>query len=263
MDLSVVVPAYKEGKHIYQNLLTLQDSLNKLNRQYEIVVVADGNKDNTYQEAVKLASDKVKVYSYEKNMGKGYAIKYGVDRAKGELVTFMDADMALHPKEIDIFLKLMDIYKADIIIGSKRHPQSKVNYPVFRRFQSFIYQMLIALLFNLNVKDTQTGLKLFKKEVLRKVLPRALVKRYAFDLELLVIAHRLGYASILEAPVEIKQQFSSTVNLRAAWRALWDTLAIFYRLRFLKYYDKAADIYTETAHKDTETADKEERVLKH
>lgn len=255
MDLSIIVPAYKEGKHIYQNLHVLKDSLDKLNRKYEIVVVSDGNKDNTYQEAQKLASDKIKVYHYPKNMGKGYALKYGVDRAKGELVTFIDADLALHPREIDIFMKLMDIYQADVVIGSKRHPQSKVNYPLFRRLQSFAYQMLITLLFNINVKDTQTGLKLFRREVLQKILPRALVKRYAFDLELLVIAHRLGYTNIIEAPVEIKQQFSSTVNLRAAWKALWDTAAIFYRLRFLKYYDRA-DIHTEVA-------DKEEQVLEH
>jgi len=255
MDLSVIVPAYKEGKHIYSNLLTLKDSLDKLNRSYEIVVVADGNKDNTYQEAVKLASDTIKVYSYEKNKGKGYALKYGVERAKGQLITFIDADLDLHPKEIDTFMKLMDTHQADVVIGSKRHPESKVNYPLFRRLQSFIYQMLIGLLFNINVRDTQTGLKLFKREVLQRVLPRALVKRYAFDLELLVIAHRLGYANIIEAPVELKYQFSSTVNLRAAWKTFWDTLAIFYRLRFLKYYDRA-DIHTEVA-------DKEERVLEH
>lgn len=235
--LSVIVPAYQESKNIYRNLSTLKKELEQLNRPYEVVVVCDGCSD-TFKEATKLDSDKVKVYHYEKNMGKGYALKYGVDRATGELVTFIDADMAIHPKEIDIFIKVMDIYDADIVIGSKRHPQSKVHYPLFRRFQSLMYQILIAILFQVNVKDTQTGLKLFKQEVLKKVLPRVLVKAYAFDLELLVVAHRLGYGRIIEAPVQINYPFSSSVKLSSAWWALWDTLAIFYRLNILRHYDK-------------------------
>jgi glycosyltransferase involved in cell wall biosynthesis len=235
--LSVIVPAYRESKNIYRNLTTLKKELDQLDREYEIVVVCDGCAD-TYEQAKKLASDNLKVYHYERNMGKGYALKYGADRTTGELVTFMDADMSIHPREIDIFTKLMDIYDADIVIGSKRHPQSKVHYPLFRRLQSFVYQMLIAILFRVNVKDTQTGLKLFKREVLRKVLPRVLVKAYAFDLELLAVAHHLGYKKVMEAPVEINYPFSSTVNLRSAWWTLWDTMAIFYRLYILRYYDR-------------------------
>ncbi len=234
--LSVIIPAYREGQRIRQNITNLQNALIKLKRPYEIVLVVDGCLE-TYEAAKDLVSDTVKVFYYEHNVGKGYALKYGANRTTGELVTFIDADMSINPGQIDSFIKLMDIYEADIVIGSKRHPQSKVNYPLFRRFQSFVYQMLVAILFNINVRDTQTGLKLFRRDVLIKVIPRVLVKAYAFDVELLAVAHRMGYTKIFEAPVEIKQQFDTTTNLRAAWRALWDTAAVFYRLRILKYYD--------------------------
>ncbi|MFA5866574.1 MAG: glycosyltransferase [Actinomycetota bacterium] len=235
--LSVIVPAYKASEHISENLVRLEEELKTLNRPYEVIVVCDGCQD-TFREAVKNSSENLKVFSYEHNMGKGYALKYGAVRTTGELVTFIDADMSIDPHEIDTFIKLMDIYASDIVIGSKRHPQSNVHYPLFRRMQSVAYQMLITMLFQINVKDTQAGLKLFRRDVLLKVLPRVLVKAYAFDLEILVVAHRLGYKKVLEAPIEIKQQFSTTTNLRAAWRVLLDTAAIFYRSRILKYYDR-------------------------
>jgi len=238
--LSVIIPAFKEGNRIIKNLENLEAELRILNRPYEIILICDGCLD-TYTAAKTMSSSTVKVFYYEQNMGKGHALKCGADKTTGDLVTFIDADMSIDPSEIDTFIKLSDIYNADIVIGSKRHPQSKVNYPVLRRIQSFAYQMLIAVLFQINVKDTQTGLKLFKRDVIRDVLPRAVVKAYAFDLELLVIAHHLGYRKVLEAPVSIKAQFSTTTSPRAAWRALWDTAAIFYRLYFLHYYDEAHD----------------------
>lgn len=235
--LSVIIPAYREGAKIVGNIKELERELKKLDRPYEIVLVIDGCRD-TYDAAKHLASDTVKIYYYEHNVGKGYALKYGTNRITGDLVTFIDADMSIDPKQIDSFIKLLDKEDADIVVGSKRHPKSLVKYPSFRRFQSFCYQVLIALLFNLNVRDTQSGLKLFKRDVLTKVIPRVLVRAYAFDVELLAVAHRLGYTNVVEAPITIKEQFSTTTNLRAAWRALFDTAAIFYRLRILKYYDQ-------------------------
>lgn len=235
--LSVIVPAYHAADTILDSVRSLEQELGSIGRPYEIIIVCDGCRP-TYDVVKMLSSDSVKVYYYEHNLGKGYALKYGVMKSTGDLVTFIDADMAIDPSEIDIFIKLMEVYDCDVVIGSKRHPQSKVHYPAFRRFQSFVYQLMIAVLFNINVRDTQTGLKLFRRQVLEKVIPRVLVKEYAFDLELLAVAHHLGYGNVLEAPVVIKEQFSSTTNLRAAWRVLLDTLAIFYRLRILRYYDQ-------------------------
>ncbi|TAN34319.1 glycosyltransferase family 2 protein [bacterium] len=238
MDLSVIVPAYREGPRIHKNLLRLLAELDQLGVSYEVIVVSDGNTDNTSSEVERLGSPQVKVLSYAINKGKGYALGYGVGRSIGRLVTFIDADMELDPRDIRSFIDLMQEHEADIVIGSKRHPLSKVAYPAFRRLESVVYQLLIRVIFNLNVRDTQTGHKLFRREVLADVLPLLAVKRFAFDLELLVVAHHLGYRRVVEAPITLDYQFNSTVRPGAVFSILWDTAAIFYRLRVLRYYDR-------------------------
>src|SRR5438132_12246972 len=150
VQLSVVVPAYKEGKRIYDNLIRLLDELNKLDATYEVVVVSDGNTDATVREARRVRSARVRVFHYPMNVGKGFALSLGVAQCVGELVTFIDADMELDPANISVFIDLMESGNCDAVIGSKRHPDSKVSYPRFRRFQSWAYQILIRLLFNLN-----------------------------------------------------------------------------------------------------------------
>jgi len=237
MDLSVIVPAYREGPRIYKNLLKLLGELDELAIEYEVIVVSDGNADNTTSEAERVGSPQVKVLSYPVNKGKGYALGFGVARASGRLVTFIDADMELDPRDIKSFIDLMQRNEADIVIGSKRHPLSKVAYPTFRRFESVVYQALIRVVFNLNVRDTQTGHKLFRREVLAEVVPLLAVKRFAFELELLVVAHHQGYRRVVEAPITLDYQFNSTVQPGAVFSILWDTAAIFYRLRILRYYD--------------------------
>jgi glycosyltransferase involved in cell wall biosynthesis len=236
VELSVVVPAYREGRRIYKNLSRLIGELDKLSVTYEIVVVSDGNTDTTVREARRLESPTVKVFHYPMNIGKGFALSCGVDQSIGELVTFIDADMELDPATIGGFIEIMRTSGCDAVIGSKRHPDSKVAYPTFRRLQSAMYQMVVRLLFNLDVRDTQTGLKLFRRQVLSDVLPLLAIKRFAFDLELLVVARQLGYRKVCEAPIQLDYQFESTVNLISAWNVLWDTAAIFYRLRILRYY---------------------------
>jgi glycosyltransferase involved in cell wall biosynthesis len=236
VELSVVVPAYREGRRIHGNLTRLIAELDKLNVTYEVVVVSDGNTDTTVSEARRVSSKAIRVFHYPMNIGKGFALSCGVDQSTGSLVTFIDADMELDPATIGGFIQIMKAEGCDAVIGSKRHPESKVAYPAFRRLQSALYQVLVRLLFNLNVRDTQTGLKLFRRQVLSEALPLLAIKRFAFDLELLVVARYLGYRKVCEAPITLDYQFESTVNLGSAWRVVWDTAAIFYRLRILHYY---------------------------
>jgi len=238
VQLSVVVPAYREGRRIYDNLTRLVNELEKLGATYEVVVVSDGNTDATVREALRVQSSAVRVFHYPMNVGKGFALSCGVDQSVGALVTFIDADMELDPANIRGFIELMQASDCDAVIGSKRHPLSKVAYPGFRRLQSAIYQILVRILFNLDVRDTQTGLKLFRRQVLHEAVPLLAVKHFAFDLELLVVARLLGYRKVQEAPIRLDYQFDSTVNLGSAWRILWDTAAIFYRLRILRYYQR-------------------------
>jgi hypothetical protein len=133
----------------------------------------------------------------------------------------------------------MGLYSADMVIGSKRHPQSKVDYPLLRRFLSSVYQLLIKKLFNLDVTDTQVGLKLFRREVIESIREDLELDRYGFDLELLALAARKGYTQVLEAPVRL-DYFSRNIRspgqelihvFRVGSLILKDTWNLYRRLR--------------------------------
>jgi len=238
--LSVIVPAYKQEKTIKKDLQRIEEAIKGARRSYEIICVVDGKVDKTFENAKKVRSNKIKVIGYGENKGKGHAVRYGMARAKGDPIAFIDAGMEIDPDGINMLLAHMEWYDADIIVGSKRHPVSQVKYPLERRIISRLYQLFVRIFTGLNVSDTQAGLKIFKRKVLEDVLPRLLVKQYAFDLEMLTVAHRLGYVRIFEAPVKIRYSFGDLTHAatrEAMKKALIDTLAIIYRLRILRYYD--------------------------
>lgn len=238
--LSIIIPAYKEEKCIYKTIEEILQAQDSLDYDYEVIIVVDGSPDNTAKEARRHRSKKVKVYEYAKNHGKGYALKYGTQKANGDIITFVDAGGDFNPTQFDKCVRLMEIFDADFVIGSKRHPASKVDYPLVRRIYSRGYHFLVKLLFGLRVTDTQTGLKFLRRRVAKDIMPRVMVKRYAFDLEMLVIANLSGYRRIFEAPVEMR--FNTSGSGAGNWRTIrnmfFDTLAIFYRARILKFYSK-------------------------
>lgn len=237
--LSVVIPAYKQERTIKQDIQGILQTLDELDITYEVIIVVDGIVDKTFEEAKKITSKHVKVLKYEKNEGKGHAIRYGMLHAKGDVIGFIDAGMDINTTGFKMLLSHMEWYNADVIVGSKLHPVSKVSYPVYRTILSWGYRTLNKILFGFQVRDTQVGLKFFKREVVLNVLPRLLVKRYAFDIEMLAVAYALGYTRIYEAPIEINFK-SGSITSANLWKVIfymiWDTLAVFYRLRSIHYY---------------------------
>jgi len=167
---------------------------------------------------------------------------YGVEKAAGDIIGFIDAGMDIDPSEISIMLDIFDWNKADIVVGSKLHPDSKVNYPFARKILSWGYRTITHLLFGFSIRDTQVGFKLYKRIVAKDVFKRILVKRFAFDVEALAVAYRLGYKKIYESPIKLDFSGYSSVSILNFWkiilRMLWDTAAVFYRLKILHYYDK-------------------------
>lgn len=240
--LSIIVPAYKQEKTIAKDIKRIKKELKNLKINYEIIVVVDGIVDNTHKKLIPLKSSDIKIISYNRNQGKGQAIRYGMLLAKGDVIGFIDAGMELNPKGFATLLSYFQMNNADIVIGSKRHPLSKVSYPFKRRIISYFSQKFIKLLFGLDVTDTQVGMKFFKKNVIKKVLPRLLVKKFAFDVEILSVAHYLGYIKIYEAPIELDHKFDGSIitqnMITALYHTLWDTCAVFYRLKIIHYYDR-------------------------
>lgn len=237
--LSVIVPAYSCNS-INRDLVGIQKYLEELSRPYEIICIVDGLKngrDKTADLAKSVRGPRIKVYFYKQNRGKGYAVRFGMARARGGIIAFIDAGSDLHASGIGLALEHMKWYKADIIVGSKRHHASRVEYPFQRKILSFVVQRATRFFFGLNISDTQTGLKVFRRKVLEKVLPRLVVKRWAFDLEILAAAHRLGFSRIYESPIELQFNFASNITHRAVFNFAVDYLAIFYRAHVLHYYD--------------------------
>lgn len=238
--LSVIVPAHRQARTIVKDINRIEAVLAQIRYPYEIIVVVDGYGDGTYRAAKKIISANVKVTVYMKNQGKGHAVRLGMSKAAGDYIAFIDSGMEIDPNSISILLEHLEWYNADIIVGSKRHPASIVCYPSIRKILSFCYQMIVWFLFHLKIRDTQTGIKIFKRKVLEKILPRLLVKQYAFDLEMLAVAQHLGFERIYEAPIKLKYNFTDLIHastFRTIYHILIDTLAIFYRIYILRYYD--------------------------
>jgi glycosyltransferase involved in cell wall biosynthesis/O-antigen/teichoic acid export membrane protein len=238
LELSVVLPCHNAASALRGVVARLVERLEEV-PSFEIIVVSDGSTDDTVRVAESVDVAPVRVIHYPERAGKGNALHVGLSEARGRYVAFCDGDGDIEAEAIEPFLALMRLYEPDIVLGSKRHPLSEVYYPTLRRLLSWTYHKLTRLLFRVNVRDTQTGFKLIRRDVLAAVLPRLLEKRYAFDLEFLVVARDLGFRRVLEAPVKINYRFASQVNVGASAGILVDTLAIFYRHYVLNTYRRS------------------------
>jgi glycosyltransferase involved in cell wall biosynthesis len=238
--LSVVVPVYNQAGTIVDNVRTIRDRIESaIDGPLELIIVSDGSIDRSEERLLEEAGDVGRVIHYDRNLGKGFAVKAGALAAAGDYIAYVDSDLDLDPAAIPGFLEAARRDGLDFVIGSKRHPQSRVHYPAARRVSSWLYQQVVRLLFRLDVRDTQVGLKVFRRAVAEEVMPLLLVKQFAFDLELLAVARALGYHRLREMPITLRYRFTgSGVGSIAVMRALVDTAAIFYRLRILRYYER-------------------------
>jgi len=237
IHISIIMPAYNEGLHIHANILKVCEALK--GKRFEIIVVDDGSRDNTFRESTRAAKQgkPVQVVRLETNRGKGASLFRGFDHAGGSLVAFLDSDLEIAPKYILELLSVMKKTKADVVAGVK-DPAASL-FPLPRRFMSLAYRAAVGFLFGLSITDTQTGIKLFKREVLEAAIPRLSVSRFAFDIELLVAASRFGYR-IVEHPVEAaytRKGGLGRMNPRLILSTFLDTLAIYFRASFWRWFE--------------------------
>lgn len=235
LDVSIVVPYYNPGPQLGLTVRRMVEVLEEAGVSFEVIAVSDGSTDGS--EASLSSNDVVRQVTLARQAGKGQALRVGLAMGHGRYLGFLDADGDLSPELLAPFVQVMRESTPDIILGSKRHPQSVVQYPPLRRVWSWGYQQLIRMLFHLSVQDTQVGIKLVRRDVVAAVLPRMVERRFAFDLELFVVARDLGYHRLVEVPVRIEERFGSTISLRTVVEILNDTLAVFYRLRLRHFYD--------------------------
>lgn len=239
--LSVIIPVFKQEKTILKNIIQIKNVLDKIRYPHEIIAVVDGIIDKSLKKIKQAKIPGLKTLGYIKNQGKSYAIRLGMKKAKGDYVMFIDSGMEIDPNGISMLLEHMEWYEADIIVGSKRHPASFIHYSTVRKFLSIGYFVLVKLLFGIKVKDTQAGIKIFRKEVLENILPLLVEKKFAGDLEMLVVAQELGFNRIYEAPIKLNYYFSSLTSaatIQSIVGIFIDTMAIFYRKNIIRYYAK-------------------------
>lgn len=242
VKLSVVIPAYNEGENIYGNLLKTEAILKEFCDSFEIICVNDGSRDNTHKEILRAAEKGtcIQCISYDINGGKGKAIKTGSLAAKGKYTAFLDADLDLSPDHLKAFLDKIENSDADIVIGSKMHPDSVLDYPLTRKIMSYCYYIMLMFLFRLKVHDTQTGIKLFKSELLRKILPDVQTEGFAYDIEILAIAGVYD-AKITEMPIVLKFTRTagfSRIRIKDVMNVFKDTLAIKHKINVMRKKSK-------------------------
>lgn len=237
LHLSLILPVVQGEDYIAENVRIVVDALEALERPFEVIVVCDGSADQTPARAAAAGDARVRVIAYPQNRGKGYAICAGVADSRGRFVGWLDSDLDISPRAVVAAVRVLETGRADAAVGSKRHPGSRVEYPAIRRVLSFGYQQLVRLLFRVEIRDTQVGAKVFRREVLETVAPLLLVKRYAFDLEVLAVAAEFGFDRIDEIPIELEYRFTGTGINNAAVRNMFvDTVAIAYRIHLRHWY---------------------------
>lgn len=224
--LSVIMPAYNEEQCIYENLLSVCEYVSTFHPNYEILLVNDGSTDCTFEEAMRARKENfhIKIVTYRINRGKGGAIKEGIEKASGEYIAFLDADLDLSPVHLHQFLEALLDEDADIVIGSKLHKDSHLNYPWKRKVMSYGYFVILRILFRLKLKDTQTGVKLFRAEAIKPIARELKTSGYAFDIEILARANDIG-CRILEMPVQLEYKRDTehgTPRIR-----IWDVCSMF------------------------------------
>lgn len=255
LSMSLVIPCYGEEKYIRDTLAEVKKVLSKITNRYEIICVVDGLVDGTYEiikKETRTDKEHLKAVGYIKNRGKGFALRVGLEMAKGDICGFIDADGQIAPEAIKEAVDLLIKNKLDIVVGSKAHKDSNVSYTPFRSMISKVSQLYIRTLFNVDVSDTQAGLKVFRSKVIKPILPRLIVDRFGFDIEFLAVSKYLGFDKVGEVPIRVKMLREDNIGtnlvlfIKDVFRTYLDLGPIFYRLRTGYYSIKNKDHWTKT-----------------
>ena len=237
--LAVVMPAYNEGNRIYENLQICAKAIGQFCPSFRILAVNDGSKDNTEEEMRRAAAEdpRIGIISYEKNRGKGYAIRRGMSASKAEYTAFLDADLDLPPEQLEGYLAVAQKEGKDIVLGSKLHPDSNLEYPFYRKAMTMGYYLYLKLLFHLPIRDTQTGIKLFRTEAIRPVVQAMKSDRFCFDIELLAMARKRNL-SMQEEPVVVRYHVDGERKTKIRMKTIFDMFFETFRIwRRLRSYD--------------------------
>lgn len=225
MQLVVVMPAHNEELQIINCLNATCSVLENFNWDFKIIVVDDGSSDSTKSLVQNYNNLHVRLISLTSKRGKGFAVKTGIlESGDAQIVAFMDSDLDIHPEFLNSYATFVSNDIADLVIGSKNHPLSKVQYPMIRKIASRVFYFYVKLILNIKVTDSQVGLKVMNGNLARDIFKNLEVTGFAFDLEVIAEFQHRG-ARTLEQPIEINHSWDSRVSTFGALLALkevWD-----------------------------------------
>ena len=230
VELSVVVPFFNPGPVVRRTVERLVACLVEAGVGFEVIAVSDGSTDGSAALLAGLAG--VTVIDNPVNQGKGAALHQGFAAANGSWVGFVDADGDIDPRHLVEYLMVARAGGHAVVYADKRHAASVSGASGFRKLVSVSYSTLVTTMFGLGVRDTQTGCKIIRRDVLAAVLPGLRERRFAFDLELFVAAKAAGITDVKAAPVRLEARVAgSTVTTSSIVRTIRDTFVIYGRRR--------------------------------
>ena len=233
LSLSIIIPVYNQQKKVMRSIKRIKQAVELWFSNYELIIVNDGSTDNTLTllKGIALTDERIHVISYTPNRGKGYAVRQGVLHSQGNVVMFLDGDLDISPDSIKDYVESLST--ADLVIASKRHPKSNVIIPRSRALLSRAFNLLIRLATGIPQKDTQSGFKVGKGEVMRTIFRNTSINRYAFDVELFTIASIMRL-KVQEMPVVMK--IDRRFNTKEIVKMLLDVARISYKYRIAHEY---------------------------
>lgn len=229
-SLSIVIPAYNEEKRLPATIKRLRCYFMQSAWEFsEILVVDDGSRDATVRkvQSLEAAGVPIRVLRNPGNRGKGYAVRNGVQKAKGEWILVTDADLSTPIEEVEKLWAAAHDSAAQVVIGSRAIDRSLigVHQPLLRESAGKLFNLAARLATGLPFRDTQCGFKLLETRAAKEIFRRQRIERFGFDVEALVIARGLGY-SVVEVPVQWNDVAGTKVSTFGGLAAFLDPLHV-------------------------------------
>ena len=221
MRISLCVPMYNESSIIADSAKQIHEYMTEhFGNDFEVIFADDGSVDGSAKIVTDLNLSNVKVVGYEKNQGKGCAVRHGVLASLGEIVIFTDADLAYGLDVIEESVRLIENGNKIVVASRAKHPEGYEGYTLVRKLASKTYIKVVNTFGGVEISDAQCGFKAFEGDLSRKIFSYCKTNNFAFDLEVILIAQKMNIR-IHEMPAKIINHRESKVNvLRDAYRML-------------------------------------------
>jgi len=225
--LSLIIPAYNEATRLPQSLRKMMEAAAKFGFSYEVLVIVEKSGDGTLELAREVVAKQVnfQIIDNGPQRGKGHAVRSGMLKAAGAHQFYMDADLSVPLQHVLLFLDYFHAHpEADVLVGNRQHAGSRIikSQSLLRRKMGQTFNRILQAFSLMEIRDTQCGFKAFRKRASREIFSRQKLDGFAFDVEVLLLAKKLGF-NVADLPVDWINSPESKVNiLRDSFRMLAD-----------------------------------------